>query len=198
MNSPDCWRMETAHYPDCRGYAGCFLLSAIPIAGEYLEVPSTRGPTNCRQCMDALLAVPCQINELALSDVKGEMMRVTTAVIALLFALPAWADWTRFSALEADAVVVYVDIGSIRREGDKIRLWQLFDFKEPDSRGRRSYRTLAELDCKESKIRYVQDEYFAGKMASGALLDSNATPHEWTYAAPGTLPMMMLTVHCQK
>jgi hypothetical protein len=57
MNSPDCRRMETAHYPHCRGYAGCFLLSAIPIAGEYLEIPSTRGVLDCRHCNGKLSTV---------------------------------------------------------------------------------------------------------------------------------------------
>ena len=42
-HSPDCWRMETGHYPDSRGYAGIFGGSPIPISGEYLEIPSTTG-----------------------------------------------------------------------------------------------------------------------------------------------------------
>ena len=52
-DSPDCRRMETARYPDSRGYAGNLEGSPIPIAGEYLEIPSTTGNTSTAELSTA-------------------------------------------------------------------------------------------------------------------------------------------------
>lgn len=40
MNSPDFWRWGEGLCPDHRGYPTTFRQGAIPIGGEYLEIPS--------------------------------------------------------------------------------------------------------------------------------------------------------------
>lgn len=41
MNSPECWRCCQGLRPANRGYAATFGAWLNPIAGEYLEIPST-------------------------------------------------------------------------------------------------------------------------------------------------------------
>lgn len=40
MNSPDFWRLSKGLCPDYRGYPATLRQCAIPIGGEYLEIPS--------------------------------------------------------------------------------------------------------------------------------------------------------------
>lgn len=52
-DSPDCWPMEPGRYPDSRGYVRGYARFAIPIAGEYLEIPSTTGNTSTAELSTA-------------------------------------------------------------------------------------------------------------------------------------------------
>mgnify|MGYP006271763203 CR=1 FL=1 len=104
----------------------------------------------------------------------------------------ARAEWTRLgaSASASDAYVLYIDRSTLRREGDRVRLWDLQDFKQTQTIGERSYRsekTELEFDCKARRTRVLSIIDFFGGMATGDIVYSDGDPSDWVAVAPGTL-----------
>ena len=53
-------------------------------------------------------------------------MKPFAFVLSLLVCANAWADWTRVD--RAEGVEVYVDSATIRKSGNTIKMWSLFNF----------------------------------------------------------------------
>lgn len=104
----------------------------------------------------------------------------------------AGAEWTRLgvSAGAADAYVLYIDRTTIRRDGDRVRMWDLQDFKQAQPLGERSYRsekTELEFDCKARRTRVLSIIDFSGGMATGEIVYSDGDPSDWVAVKPATL-----------
>ena len=90
----------------------------------------------------------------------------------LLLALPAHAEWTKVPGTESDAAIVYIDLTTIKAQGQdgrERRAWFLFDYSKPD-KSVRSVRALLELNCESVAMSQVTATHFAGQMAKGKVL----------------------------
>ena len=125
----------------------------------------------------------------------GPMKKLLGAVL-LLCSLVAQADWTKFSQLGNNDVVVFHDRDIASTSPGIIRLWELYDLKTPTKGGYKSFRAIVELDCSQMKTRTLQDDYFSEGMANGVLIASNLTNQDWTFAPPGTLRLSILKAYC--
>jgi hypothetical protein len=65
-------------------------------------------------------------------------------------------------------------------------------------RGNRSTKVIAEYDCKEGRIRVLQEEYFSGQMGAGERLGGNSEPSNWFSAVPGTRGATLLKFVCSR
>jgi hypothetical protein len=94
------------------------------------------------------------------------------ASLALLLALslPArGADaWKPIG--ESDATAHYFDPSTVRTEGQRKRVWRLFEHKGKAVDGVQSGKALIEIDCREWTFRYVRTLYYGGRMGHGKYL----------------------------
>ena len=125
------------------------------------------------------------------------MKRLLITLTMLLIAVPAEAqNWTKF--IESDSAVHYIDLTTLRINGDMRKVWELADLKTRHPDGEMSRRYLTEIDCKEERNRILGNSEHPQPMAGGASLISNQKPSEWAYIAPGTLAAIVLRLVCAK
>ena len=111
---------------------------------------------------------------------------------------PAWSAWLQMSSQDANSVT-YADPDTIKIDGQLRQVAELHDFKAPDkARGNRSTRVLSEYDCKEGRIRILQEDYFSGQMGEGKRLGGYEGPSAWIRIAPDTRGATLLKFVCSR
>jgi hypothetical protein len=119
-------------------------------------------------------------------------------VVLLLVSGPAWPAWVQMSS-EGASSVMYADPDTIKIDGQFRQIVELHDLKAQDrARGNRSTKVLSEYDCKEARIRLLQEEYFSGQMGEGERLGRTAEPTDWFPLAPGTRGWNLMKFVCSR
>ena len=125
-------------------------------------------------------------------------MRQLMLVVLLLVSGPASSAWLQMSSEDANSVM-YADPDSVMINGQLRQIVELHDFKSQDkTRGNRSTRVLSEYDCKEARIRVLQEDYFSGQMGAGERLGGFTGPSDWFSVAPGTRGWTLLKFVCSR
>jgi hypothetical protein len=119
-------------------------------------------------------------------------MRWMIAVTLALIAFAARAEWTQIgvSRKAGDAFTLYVDPATIQRNGNLARIWDLQDFREPQSVDGQLYlseKTQIEFDCEAKKARVLATIDCADRMCTGKVVYSDADTSEWTAVGANTL-----------
>lgn len=128
---------------------------------------------------------------------KGVSMRKTILMILLaVVSIGAMAEWVKVS--ESDAAFFYIDLATIRRNGDFRRVWEMRDMKKIDKDGVMSVRALMEYDCNEERSRILSISEHSEPTLGGKVLLSSDDPSTWRYVAPGTVFESTLKVVCTK
>ena len=94
--------------------------------------------------------------------------RLASDILLALAATAAIAGWEKFA--ETVMAVHYLDPASIRKDGNFRRVWELQDFKKPDSAGAMSQRFLWEFECRESQYRRVASSSHSEPHLGGTIL----------------------------
>jgi hypothetical protein len=124
-------------------------------------------------------------------------MRNLIAIILLAVTSTAQAAWDKF-AEHPTAGAFYVDLSSVKVEGDSVTLMELYELKEPDKYGSKSYKSTTEIECQTGRYRILEREYFSGSMASGDKVTGPKFPSWWETSEKGSLGMLKVTKFCRK
>ena len=117
-------------------------------------------------------------------------MRVVLAVLLMLAAAPAWAEWVEFGSTAEG--VQYVDPGTIRKDGGLRSVWALIDLIARGKIGELSRRAQWEFDCERQRFRLLAFSSHSGPMATEKLLSGGKGPPGWNEPSPGTVNDLML------
>jgi hypothetical protein len=121
--------------------------------------------------------------------------------LVLLSIGPADAEWMRVYEISQLSTTVSIDPDSIRKQGDLVELWVLYDSKITQaSRGGplRSTKAQDEFNCEAGLSRVVGVTDFSGNEASGKVVYSNLDEQQWEPVVPGTLSLTLWKVACNK
>jgi hypothetical protein len=105
----------------------------------------------------------------------------------LLASGPAHAEW--MSLFATDEGAVYVDRDTLRRKGELVRTWYLFDFKVARTVGgdsNLSSKVQIEFDCAEERMRKIASTYFSGNMGNGKANYTITDPSKWAPVEPAS------------
>lgn len=119
--------------------------------------------------------------------------------LLMLIASPAWADW-KFVAENQNGAQFFIDFESIRRDGNRIKAWQLINFVTPvniQGNDIRSFRSRYEFDCKQEQTRGLTTTAFLGLNASGEIFKTDHTIQNWSDIAPKTVDWELLQSVCK-
>ena len=122
-------------------------------------------------------------------------MKKLFIVFVMMLAGSAWAEWQEFT--QSDTSVSYIDLETIRKDGNLRKIWLLLNYAEKDTDGRVSTRMKQEFDCKEERRRALTISTHSEAMAGGKQLFSHTfdTP-KWNEIPPNTNYMTLLKLVC--
>ena len=129
------------------------------------------------------------------------LRRLAFSLAAFLLATSALAQWNLFGRTEN--LRIYLDQGSIRRQGDLAQMWQLYDYTSAQWVGTQqvvlSFKNLVEYDCSSLRARIVAGAAYTEQMGAGRLVTSEAKPDaEWSALPPGGTGESTWKIACGK
>lgn len=129
------------------------------------------------------------------------------AILMMLLAVvssSAMAEWVVVTRSENGANTVYVDPATIRKAGNKVKMWELFDYKtmqaQVSNRGLpyMSSKSRSEYDCKEEQSRTLASSYHGENMGGGGVIYTDDEPGKWRPVSPESINEALWELACGK
>ena len=110
------------------------------------------------------------------------MTRLFLIALLVLSSGPAYAEWVDIGITTHDGATVYFDPDTIRRNGDRVKMWELDDFKTIQTVASYSYlssKVQREFDCTEERMRVLEGTTFSGNMGNGQVVYAHSDENKW-------------------
>ena len=134
---------------------------------------------------------------------RRNMKRLVLLILLALSSAPAYGEWVEVSVNVETGEKVYVDPDTIRRKGDIVEMWALYDHKTAQSTVGAAYssrKVQNEYDCAQEMKRMVNVTEYSGNMASGKVVHMNSplfSTARWMPARAG-VGEALLKIACGK
>jgi hypothetical protein len=125
-----------------------------------------------------------------------------TSLLMILSGGPVYAEWVEVVSSRGNGgYTVYANTDFIRRTGDVVKWWEMFDYKTVQtSKGisRLSTKILSEYDCGEGRFRMLTLTHFTGNMGSGEMAFTGSGESKWEPVEPDSVGETMWKLVCSK
>ena len=121
--------------------------------------------------------------------------------LLLLSSGPAYADWVETVQSDQAGMTIYVDSDTIRRKGDRVKMWELIDYTTIQTVAGTSYlsaRVQREYDCAGDLHRTLALTKLSGNMGAGTVILTNSEEQKWEPVDPGSIGKRLWKVACNK
>jgi hypothetical protein len=114
----------------------------------------------------------------------------------------AGAEWVYVTETERNitiknAFIAYADPATIRKTGNMVKMWSLYDYRLPQKPDVISVRQKSEYNCIEKKRRLLFLSAYSGRMNNGeTILIYNQPEVDWERAPLGSVRKAMLEFAC--
>jgi hypothetical protein len=149
--------------------------------------------------------VPCSVTyhagpflKLPLAYFSGFWLLITLLVLS---SGPAYAEWVLVSGDDEAGMTVYVDPDTIRRKGNLVKMWQLYDYKTVQAVAGDSFLSIHrqnEYDCTEERTRMLAFTWFSSNMGKGRVVYRTAEEQQWEPVVPRSINRALWKVACNK
>jgi hypothetical protein len=95
------------------------------------------------------------------------------AILFTLSAAIAHADWVKIDFKSSDQIETFIDTNRIRQSGPMNtmrRVWELSNLLKPTPNNALSIKSQIEYDCKDRRVRTIEEAFFAEHFAKGDAL----------------------------
>ena len=108
------------------------------------------------------------------------------------------AEWVSVS--RSGDTVVYVDISTYRKDGDKVKMWILQDSKiaKPTLPAYMSSKEQMEFDCKDEQSRALYRSFHSENMGAGETVHISPDPMQWEPIVPESIREVLWKLACGK
>lgn len=120
-------------------------------------------------------------------------------VLLLLSSGTASAEWVEVGST-AD-ITIYVNPDTIRRKGDLVKMWHLFDYKTAQTYRGNSFLSIKgqrQYDCADERDRILASTGFSDNMGKGNVAYIIHDEPKWTPVAPDSIAEGLWKVACGK
>ena len=121
--------------------------------------------------------------------------------LLLLTIGPAYSEWVQVASLTTrGGFSVYADLDTVRRKGELVKMWVLFDFGAPQDTGQGAYlswKAQGQFDCAEERARMVDLVYFASNMGAGNVVHNDSDGFKWAPVPPRSGTEVLWKVACK-
>jgi hypothetical protein len=102
-----------------------------------------------------------------------------------------------------DGLTVYVDPDTIRRNGNLVKMWLLYDYNSKTTQTQErgsivSAKTQCEYECLEERFRTHAMLEYSGNMGEGKLVFTNTDVGNWAPILPGSIVQLEWQRACGK
>jgi hypothetical protein len=131
--------------------------------------------------------------------------------LLVLSSVPVYADWVAGEKpyLSPGLWTLYVDPDTIRREGNRVTLWQLPDYKwmkgnagmGPLGFGPHRFLSITthkQFDCREKRVRLLAFTEFSRHMGTGIPMNGYVDGDNWILVEPESINEALWEVGCGK
>ena len=98
-------------------------------------------------------------------------MKKLTILLLLMVTTSVFAEWTKVTSSKGGENTFYIDFETIKRKGNKVKMWDLYDFKTvKESEGGKRYLSslmLHEYDCEEETVTLLDLHGYSGNIKTG-------------------------------
>ena len=119
--------------------------------------------------------------------------------LVMLIASPAWAGWEHV-VQDEDGARFLIDYQTIRKDGNKVKFWQLVNYQKPGTFGEVKYvstRSRQEYDCKQEQKRVLTFAAFDTWNANGKAVFTLEETGNWTEIPPETIVWEIMKKVCK-
>ena len=128
-------------------------------------------------------------------------MKKVLVLLLLMVSTNVFAEWTEVGGNDGD-MTAYFDIQNIKRKGDKVKMWSLFDYKTVQKNSYGIYLSQLsrnEYDCEEETGRLIDASLYLRNMLMGGVVDSMSNmKNEPTSIQPLTTEQLLFKIACYK
>ena len=94
-------------------------------------------------------------------------MKHGLTIVLCLCAAKAWAAWEVLTISADKQVVIYAETATLRREGDFVFTWVIYNRSTAAPDGSMSSKALNQYDCNQYQARSWEQSFFDAPMATG-------------------------------
>jgi len=127
------------------------------------------------------------------------MKKLLLILMLAVVSSSAMAEWVEVGVND-DGATVYANPDTIRKSGNKVKMWVLWDYftaQEVVSKPYMSARIQNEYNCKEETIRQIFATSFSDNMAGGHTIGRQGGK-KWEPVAPRTIGETLWKFACKK
>ena len=128
------------------------------------------------------------------------MQKNLWVVLLVMVSNAASANWVKIAS--NDVATVYANPASIRKVGNVVKMWVLYDLLKPDSRHGQNYgsmRSNDSYDCVADKTQQLHTLFYAGNMGGGNVIPAKHTGnYPWKPVVQDTLAEAVWKFACKK
>ena len=121
--------------------------------------------------------------------------------LMLLSSSLAYAEWVTVGGNDQIGMTTYVDPGTLRRDGNLVKMWQLNDFKTVQTVEGNSFlsaKKQREFNCAEERTRILAATQFSGNMGTGKVVWRNSSEQMWEPVVPESIVQTLWEFACNK
>ena len=115
---------------------------------------------------------------------------------------PVYAEWVEVGGKVEEGLTLYVELDTLSRSGDVVKMWELWDFKTSRTETKpphMSVKSQREYDCTKKLGRLLALTAFSGNMGSGEVVYSNSDfKDQGIPVEPGSVAESVWKVVCSK
>ena len=125
-----------------------------------------------------------------------KLFTLTVILYSLMFSTVSFGEWTEVGE-NLEGNTLYIDFERIRTHNDYRYVWTLLDNLEPTEFGILSTKVYRQVDCKESKTKYLQYVFYKQPMGEGSG-ESVTGNGDWIYPPPYGEDALLISGLCKK
>ena len=123
-------------------------------------------------------------------------------MLLLMSSGPAHAEWVLVVADDEEGMTMYVDPGTIRRNGNIVKRWELMDFKAQRTVSGTSFSSVKfynEYDCAKTLARVLVMTQFSGNRGKGHVVNSHDKgQRDWSPVEQQTIGQTLWELACKE
>ena len=122
--------------------------------------------------------------------------------VLLLSSGPAHAEWVEVGGKVEEGLTLYVELDTLSRSGDVVKMWELWDFKTSRTETKpphMSVKSQREFDCIKKRGQLLALTAFSGNMGSGEVVYSSSDFKDQEIPVePGSVAEIVWKLVCSK